>query len=359
MPSQQQLRWSQLRVGITVLVASITLAILIFLMSGSSGPFTSKLYLKSYFQSTAGLRVGAPVTVQGVNIGNVKAVEVVKDPPDKLKPVLITMKVNRDYAFQIKKDSIAKLATAGVLGELFVDIISNEAKGAPAENGDVLKSQAAAGMDDMIQAGQGTLANMDVLLKRMDRILTTVENGEGSVGKVLKDPALFNRANDILAQMQQIVGQINNGKGSIGKLLYDDELYRKANKTLDDLNTIVADINAGKGSAGKLLKDETLYRNANETIAKANQLMTDINNGKGTLGKIAHDEEFAKKIDTMVTNFSVLSSKMEKGEGSVGKLFNDPSLYNNSDQMLVETRNLVKALRENPKRYLTIHFKLF
>src|SRR5207302_6223775 len=110
MPSQQQLRWSQLRVGTTVLVSSITLAILIFLMSGSSGPFSSKLVLKSYFQSTAGLRVGAPVTVQGVTIGNVKKIEIVKDPPNKIAPVLITMKVNKDYGFEIRKDSVAKLA---------------------------------------------------------------------------------------------------------------------------------------------------------------------------------------------------------------------------------------------------------
>lgn len=359
MPSQQQLRWSQLRVGITVLVASIALAILIFLMSGSSGPFASRLYLKSYFQSTAGLRIGAPVTVQGVNIGNVKNIEVVQDPPNKLAPVLVTMKVNTDYAFEIRKDSIAKLATAGVLGELFVDIVSKDAKGPQAVNGDFLKSEGATDINDMITAGQGTLQNMDVLLKRMDRILATIENGQGSIGKVINDPSLFNHANEILNQMQMIVNQINSGKGSIGKILYDDELYRKANKTLDDLNQIVGDINAGKGSAGKLLKDEELYRNVNQTMAKANQLMTDIQNGKGTLGKIAHDEEFAKKVDTLVSNFSALSDKMEKGEGSVGKLFNDPSLYNNSDQMLVETRNLVKAIRENPKKYLTIHFKLF
>jgi phospholipid/cholesterol/gamma-HCH transport system substrate-binding protein len=359
MPSQQQLRWSQLRVGITVLVASITLAVLIFLMSGSSGPFSGRLYLKSYFQSTAGLRKGAPVTVQGVNIGNVNKIEVVEHPPNPLAPVLVTLKVNKDFAFEIKKDSTAKLATAGVLGELFVDIISKDAKGAPVDDGDVLKSEGATDINDMISAGQGTLANMDVLLKRMDRILATIENGQGTIGKVINDPTMFNRANDILGQMQQIVTEINNGKGSIGKLLNDDELYRKANNTLDQLNQIVSDINAGKGSAGKLLKDEQLYKNANDTIAKADQLITDINNGKGTLGKIAHDEEFAKKIDTMVTNFSKLSDRMEKGEGSVGKLFNDPSLYNNSDQMLVETRNLVKAIRENPKRYLTIHFKLF
>src|SRR4051812_42842390 len=129
MPSQQQLRWSQLRVGITVLVASITLAVLVFLMSGSSGPFASKLYLKSYFQSTAGLRVGAPVTVQGVTVGNVKNIEIIQNPPKAIAPVLVTMKVNKDFAFEIKKDSVAKLATAGVLGELFVDIISKGAKG--------------------------------------------------------------------------------------------------------------------------------------------------------------------------------------------------------------------------------------
>ena len=37
----------------------------------------------------------------------------------------------------------------------------------------------------------------------------------------------------------------------------------------------------------------------------------------------------------------------------------DPSLYNNADQMLVETRNLIAAIRKDPKKYLTIHLKLF
>ena len=357
MPSQQQLRWSELRVGLTVIFASITLAILIFLMSGSSGPFAKKLTLKSYFQSTEGLRVGAPVALHGVTIGNVKSIQVVQD--HQLAPVLVTMKVNRDYAFKIRKDSIANLATAGVLGELFVDIISKDAKGPPAEDGDILVAQGATSMDDVIKTGQGTLQNVDVLVKRLDRIMAVIENGQGSVGKVLNDPALFDRANKLLEQMQLIVNQVSSGKGSIGKLINDDELYNKMNGSVDQLNKIISEINDGKGSAGKFLKDETLYRNANETIAKANKLMDDINAGKGTLGKVAKDEEFARKVDTMVTNLARLSEKLDNGQGSAGRLFNDPSLYNNADQMLVETRNLVKSVRENPKRYLTIKFKLF
>ena len=66
MPSQKQLKWSQLKVGITVIVAAITLGVLITLMSGG-GLFTSKITLKSYFFDAQGLRVGAPVRLSGVN----------------------------------------------------------------------------------------------------------------------------------------------------------------------------------------------------------------------------------------------------------------------------------------------------
>jgi phospholipid/cholesterol/gamma-HCH transport system substrate-binding protein len=356
-PSQQQLRWSELRVGITVLVACITLAVLIFLMSGSGGPFTSKLTLKSYFQDTSGLRIGSAVAFQGVTIGNVKRIRVIPGRP--LDPIEVTMKIDRGYQQFIKTDSVASLTAAGVLGELYVNIDATTAKGAPVQDDAVLKAQGATQIEDVVKAGQTTMQNVDVLLKRMDRILAAVENGKGSVGKFINDPTLFNQANQVLGEMQKLVSEINSGKGSIGKLLKDDEMYNKVNTSLTKLTKLVDDIDAGKGNAGKFLKDETLYKNANETLAKANALMTDINNGKGTLGMLANDPEFAKKIDNVTTKLSLLTDRLDAGEGTTGKLVRDPSLYNNADSMLVESRNLVKAIRENPKKYLTIHFKMF
>jgi phospholipid/cholesterol/gamma-HCH transport system substrate-binding protein len=61
----------------------------------------------------------------------------------------------------------------------------------------------------------------------------------------------------------------------------------------------------------------------------------------------------------MVEKLSAISDRLEAGEGSAGKLLKDPSIYNNTDQMLIETRNLIKSMRENPKKYLTIHFRVF
>jgi phospholipid/cholesterol/gamma-HCH transport system substrate-binding protein len=74
---------------------------------------------------------------------------------------------------------------------------------------------------------------------------------------------------------------------------------------------------------------------------------------------MTHDEVFANHLQTLMANLSALSEHLEKGEGTAGMLFKDPALYNNSNQMLVETRELLKSIRENPKKYLTFHVKVF
>ena len=359
MPSQQQLRWSQLRVGVTVIVSLVVLGILIFLMNSTGGVFTKKITLRAYFDNAGGLREGAPVRLEGVDIGNVTGIRIVRDAAHQLSPVEITMKVNTRYRSSLRKDSLVTQSTAGVLGETFVDINSRTAKGAEAADGDVLQAQETADIQNMMKAGQSMLQNMQALVQRIDRIVAEVEDGKGSAGKFLKDPALFNRMDATLAEIQKMVNDISAGKGSAGKFLRNDEMYNKVNASLDKLNKIIDDINAGKGSAGKFLKDDALYTNANETLAKANAMMTDVNAGKGALGLMTKDEAFAKRLDNTMQRLDNLITRMDKGEGTAGKLMVDPSLYTNADQMLVETRNLVKAIRENPKKYLTIHFRIF
>jgi phospholipid/cholesterol/gamma-HCH transport system substrate-binding protein len=358
-PSQKQLKWSQLKVGLTVLAASVTLGLLIFLMSGTGGLFTSKIRLRSYFDNANGLREGAPVRLAGVDIGNVTKILVVRDRTKQLTPVEVTMKVNTRYLFNLRKDSLTLLSTAGVLGETYIDIDSSQSKGPQAQDGDVLPSREVPDFGDMVRSGQGTLQNMDALIKRLDRIVAFVESGQGSVGKLLYDPTLYDRLNATVNEFQGLVNQVAQGKGTLGKLFSDEELYQKANATVDKLNLVIDDINAGKGSAGKFLKDPVLYDNANATIANVKKLTDDVNAGKGPIGMLAKDEEFARKLRDTMDKLSAISDRLEAGEGSAGKLLRDPSLYNNADQMLVETRGLVKNIRENPKKYLTIHFKVF
>ena len=357
MPSQKQLKWSELKVGITVIIGSVTLALLVFLISGTGGLFTKKITLISYFDNAEGLRPGQPVDLQGVAIGNVQSIRVVLDRSKS--PVQVIMRVNANFQPFIHEDSKATIETAGVLGESFVDIDSRDAKGPLVKDGTELPPGNAPGIQDVVRSSQSSLQNIDVLVKRADKILAEIQNGKGSLGQFISDPATINKVNGILNQIQALLNDVSNGKGTIGKFFSDDSLYRKANDAVDKIDRLVDDINSGKGNLGKLVKDDSLYNNANQTIAKANKLVDDLNAGKGTAGTLLKDEEFARKLRNTMEKLSAITDRLEAGEGTAGRLLKDPSIYNNTDQMLVETRNLVKAIRENPKKYLTIHFRVF
>ena len=359
MPSQKQLKWSQLRVGITVLVATLSLAVLLFLMSGSTGLFTRRITLKSYFDNAQGLRQGAPVRLSGVDVGNVSKILIVPDKDKQLTPVEVVMKVSTKYSYAIHRDSVTSLETAGVLGETYLDIYSLQALGPPARDGDTLPTQVHPDFNQVVRASQGTLENMDALLKRADRILAFAESGKGSLGKFIYDPTIYNRLSSTIAEFQQIVQQVGSGEGSLGRLISRNDAYEKFIATLDKMNAVIDDLQQGKGTAGKFLKDPTLYNNANDTIANMKKLTDDINAGKGTLGKLSKDEELAKKLDTTISKLSQLTTELEAGQGTAGKLIKDETLYNNANEMLVETRNLLKAIRENPKKYLSIKLHLF
>jgi len=357
LPSQKQLKWSQLRVGLTVLFASVTLGVLIFVMSNTGGWLTHKITLRSYFDNAGGLREGAPVRLAGVDIGNVTGIRIVQGKP--MTPVEVTMKVNTTYRFNLRKDSVTLLSTAGVLGETYVDVDRSAEQGPEATDGDTLAAREQPDIQDVVRASQGTLQNMDALLKRLDSIVAFVESGKGSIGKVVYSPALYDQLSATVAEFKGLMDQVQSGKGSLGPLLTSDEAYKKAMAAIDKINALADDLQQGKGTAGKLLKDTELYDNANKTMANVRQLSDDINTGKGALGKLTRDQEFAAKLQTTMNNVAELSERLEKGEGTAGMLFKDPALYNNSNQTLVETRELVKAIRENPKKYLMFRVKIF
>jgi phospholipid/cholesterol/gamma-HCH transport system substrate-binding protein len=359
LPSQKQLRWSELRVGITVIVALVTLAVLVFLMRGTTGFFTSRLTLITYFDNAEGIRQGQPVDLQGVPIGNVKSVRVVSDPKHAEQPIEVVMRINRDFQPYVRKDAKATILTQGVLGEAFVDLSNVGAHGPPVQDGAVLVSTNEPDLQDVVRSSQTTLQNLNVLVRRVDGIVAEIEGGKGSLGKFINDPVFFDRATTILNQVQGMLNDVSAGKGTIGKLLTDETLYNKFSDDLDKLSRMVDDINAGKGNLGLLVKDDTLMKNANQTVVKVNKLMDDVNAGHGTLGKLTKDEEMANKLQNTINKLSTIVDRLEAGEGSAGQFLKNPSFYNNTDQLLIESRNLVKAIRENPKKYLTIHMRIF
>jgi phospholipid/cholesterol/gamma-HCH transport system substrate-binding protein len=358
MPSQQEVRWSQLKVGLIVLVASVVLVALLFLMTSSAGLgiLSHKLTVTTYFENSAGLKPGAAVNLQGVTIGTVKTVTVVATPERKLTPVRVVMKLNEKYSEELKKDSKASLTTIGVLGDTVVDINSQFAVGPPLRDGDELKTLETPSLTDVVKAGQGTIESLNVILAKMNTIVDNLQSGKGSIGQLINSPDLYNKLNGTVDELHKLTINLNQGKGTIGKLVSDETLYNRLNDTTAKLDNIATELDSGKGTAGKLLKDPALYDNLNSTLKHANSLMAD---AKGGVGLLLKDPHFRQQLDDTFTQVNHLVTGVNQGRGTLGKLATEDTLHTNMNNLLTNSSDLVTAVRQNPKKYLTIHLKIF
>ncbi len=358
MPSRKELQWSQLKVGALVLVALAVLTGLIFLMSGNTGGlFAQKILLRSYFENAAGIKDGAPVTLEGVTIGNVTHVRIV--PERGATPVEVTMRVGHEYIDGLHITSTASIAQAGVLGDSYVDISSLNAAGPPPGNNAELKTSGAPSIQDVIRTSDGSLKQLGALMAKVEVLIDTLNSTKGTAGEFINNPELYKKISSIAGDLQVITASMAQGKGSLGKLITDDTLYTRANSAIDRLNNIVTALDEGKGTAGKLLRDDSLYNNLNAAVMNANQLVAEINAGHGSIGKLAHDPEFARKFDETVSNLDLLLKNINEGKGTLGQLAVNQSLYEHVDQTVTSSNELIKAFRQNPKKYLTVNLKLF
>src|SRR5580698_4040725 len=248
MPSQQEVRWSQLKVGVIVLISTIVLVTLLFLMTSSSGLgiFSHKLTVSTFFANSAGLKTGAAVNLEGVTIGTVKAVTIDNAPEHKLTPVKVVMKMNEKFATNLKKDSKASLSTVGVLGDTVVDINSQFAVGPPLQDGDVLKTLETPSLTDVVKASQGTIESLNVILAKMNVIVDNIQSGKGTFGQLINSPDLYNKANNTVDELQKLTRNLNEGRGTIGKLMTDDTLYNRLNDTAGKLSTVATELNSGR-----------------------------------------------------------------------------------------------------------------
>jgi phospholipid/cholesterol/gamma-HCH transport system substrate-binding protein len=362
MPSQQEVRWSQLKIGVIVLVSVVILTTLLFLMTSASGLglFSHKLTITTYFENSAGLKTGAAVNLQGVTIGTVKSISVTTAPDKKLTPVQVVMKIDSKYQNGLHTDSTAALDTAGVLGDEQVDINSQVATGPPLQDGAVLNTLETPSIQDVVKASQGTIDNLNTILAKMNTVVDNLESGKGSFGQLLTNPELYNKFVDTMTDVQQTTAKLNSPDNTLGKFLNDKgQMYDRVDDSLSRVNDIVKGVQSGKGSAGKILTDDSLYNNLNKSVTNLNLILADAQAGKGGLGILLKDPKFAQNLSDTMTQANQLMAGINQGKGTLGKFATDDTAYSNLNKLLNESTNLVTTIRQDPKKYLTIHMKIF
>ena len=351
MAQRKQLTWTELRVGLFGLVGLFVLAAGIFYVTGA-GILGPKYRLKTYQADVSGLANGAPVRVDGVEVGNVESITLVPrtqtKSAEKARNIVVVMRLDRRYQPDILTDSAASLVTEGLLGNKYINI-SRGFTGVPLKDGEEVPASEIKEM----------LGSLQALSDSMQVILDDIKEGKGSIGKLLTDPAAFNHLNSVMAKADTMMSNVQAGKGTLGKLVNSNELYDKVDKSVDNINGLVTDVRSGKGTIAKLLNDPTLYDEAKQALNNGNAVLSDVRAGKGSVGKLMNDDALYNSLRDTSANLDKASAKLSENTTTAGKLFSDPKLYDNLAGLTGDLSLLIGEFRQNPAKFLRIKVSVF
>jgi phospholipid/cholesterol/gamma-HCH transport system substrate-binding protein len=353
MPTTSKSKWAQLKVGIMAIVALLLLAFLIILMSGVNPLFRRTTDVYTYLSDSVAMTEGAtPVRLNGILIGKVKKIEL-SGSTDPSRIVKITLSIDNTALPLVQVDSQAKLAQQNLLGSRYVNIkkgTSSQTIQAGAE----IASADTPEIEDLFQQGSSTLAALQKIMDRVNGIIDDIQGGKGTIGALLVDRTLYNRAVEIVDDVKSLTAALNAPDSTIGRLIHEDTLYKDVSGTVGKINTLIDGLNAGQGTAGKLLKDDALYNELHATIGDVRETIAKINKGDGTVSKLLNSSELHDQLITSMGKLDGVLDKVNSGDGTIGRLMNDPSLFESLDGTSRDLQGFIKEFRANPKKFLTI-----
>jgi phospholipid/cholesterol/gamma-HCH transport system substrate-binding protein len=346
MPRTRSLAWSELKIGIVGVVALGLLVVMVFAVGGEAGFFASRFPLKARFDNVQGLKAGAVVRLSGKEIGTVTAVEfagsqveVYFEVLEELRPVLTT-------------EAVAIIGALSLLGEPIVDITSGDG-GTPLEDFAYLRTRESAGaLADVSSAATTTLA-------QIDDVLTRIRSGEGTLGRILTDDALYTEMQAFMASAAGVTRSLEAGQGTLGGLLKDPAAYQSLKTSLDNLQTMTARINQGQGALGRLLNDDAMGQSLATTSENMATMTGRLTRGEGTAGKLLTDQQLYDRLNGMANSMNELTAGLNAGEGTAGQLLRDRELYENMNRAAVELRDLLAEIRKDPRKYLRVNISIF
>jgi len=283
--------------------------------------FKNKGYtLIAGFESLKELKEGDDVRMAGVKIGIVEKTRLAGRRAEAI------LRIEGDT--KIPNDATASIVMAGLIGTNYIGVDLGSAGVPPLAPGSEIRTKVTpdinAIMTELGTLGQklegalgafGNSINGDGrnpgLFQKLDRLVT--ENGE--------------RVNTTMTNLQEITTKLNRGEGTLGKLVNDPALH-------DELVAAVGEI-------------KTTATQARVFVTDAQGLLAQVKTGKGPLGTLVYDEAAANDLKATVANLRQVSDKLAKGEGTLGKLINDDSLFTSAQSTLRKADRAIDGLDDS------------
>jgi phospholipid/cholesterol/gamma-HCH transport system substrate-binding protein len=351
MMGAQMNRSRDIKVGLFVLAGLLFSALVIFLIGDERRFFSSSIPIHTTFTDVQGLKPGAPVRMGGIDVGTVKKVGYKKGSTDNT--IYVELDIVKDEAARIRKDSIARVAAKGLLGDKMVEITKGSSSETVPPGGDIRGEEPT----DLMGIAQG--------------MTEKANNALGNISKVTEsfaDERLHQDIRGSAASVNKLLNDVTNGDGYPHKFLTDkgeaerisntlknlDHATSELTLTLAEVRGVVTRVKSGPGFAHELIYGDGPKKEIAQFGAAAGEVATTLK-GVRESDSFVHDALYGGKgngtealanVTAMTADLRAIVADVRKGKGTVGALLVDPSIYDDVKTMVgnVSRNDILRAL---------------
>ncbi|MBN1128033.1 MAG: MCE family protein [Chitinispirillaceae bacterium] len=231
----------KVRLGLFITGGLALFVIAIFLIGKQKNLFNPVFKLTTTFYNVSGLQVGSNVRFSGIDVGTVDNIRIIND-----STVRVDMLIRKNVQQFIKADGEAVIGSAGIIGDRLIIITQGSSDAPLAEDGQHIASKEPVETDAILASLQITADNAAIVSDQLAEIVTKVNSGRGTLGRLLRDSTM---ARNIL---QTIVSLKKSSKG----------LDENMNAAKD--NFFLRGYFKKKEKAAQKVKDEAIEKKAEE-----------------------------------------------------------------------------------------------
>jgi phospholipid/cholesterol/gamma-HCH transport system substrate-binding protein len=288
-----------LRIGMFVLMGFILLVVFIFVIGSKEKLFSSTTEFEARFPTVSGLKKGAQIQLDGINVGSVSEIRLPRNSRDS---VTVRMKVISDALHLVHTDSRALISTEGLIGEKIIVISVGGDTTLPITAGATIQGVGTKDYSLIYDTLNAAVSRVRDVADQAYITLKTVREGNGTLARLLNDDKLYRSATELTEQSRTTMA---NANVAIAKA------SESFNVVTHNLTDVVERINRGEGSLGKLLTKDEVYTNvrqSSENLQNASYQLQD------ALAKISlGGGRFAEVMEGLKHNFLIKSYFEDRG----------------------------------------------
>ncbi|HZW38300.1 MAG: MlaD family protein [Syntrophothermus sp.] len=267
-------KFSGVKLGIFIFLGAAIFTVAIFLIGDKDAMFSSTFKVKALFKDIQGLKAGATVRMNGIDVGTVSNIEMVNDTSGRIE---VTLNLKEEVRKFVKVDSKATIETEGLVGSKVLIILMGSADAAQVKDNGYIQTVTPMGFSQILNETQGILNYTKEMTKNLSEITDRVNKGEGTLGLLLNDEKLYNYATSLT---QTADSSLQNVAVEIDKVtkLFDDlgqgvnQVVTNIDNVVMRIDTVLIEMKGGKGVLGALLVNgsrfDTLLSNTMGNIEK-------------------------------------------------------------------------------------------